>query len=189
MISRLDLLMAKFYDWRMGRRIEAPVGKKYHKLIVLGDVPDRYDPDGRARRYFAGLCDCGTETEIARGSVLRGLTTSCGCVRSESSKSLFTKHGRSKTEEHVIWCHIKSRCFNPKSKAYENYGGRGVTVFKEWVDSFEKFFEHVGKRPSPQHSIDRIDNEGNYEPGNVRWATAKEQNNNRRKRRWQKKPP
>lgn len=180
--------MAKFYAWRMGKRIEAPVGKKYHNLIVLGDAPDRYDPDGRARRYFLCVCDCGVETEIARGSVLNGLTTSCGCVRKDTLRKIARKHGMSKSPEHMTWCHIKSRCFDPKNKSYERYGGRGITMCKEWNDSFELFFAHVGKKPSPQHSIDRINNEGNYEPGNVRWATALEQNNNRRKRRWQKKP-
>jgi len=76
---------------------------------------------------------------------------------------------------------MKQRCCDPEHVAYPNYGGRGITVHVSWIGSFESFFEHVGPRPSPKHSIDRIDNDGNYEPGNVRWATAKQQRRNTRR--------
>lgn len=88
------------------------------------------------------------------------------------------------TPEYEIWCGVKKRCFNSKCKAYKDYGGRGVTMCPEWSDSFQAFYDHVGPRPSPDHEIDRFpDNNGNYEPGNVRWATVKQQCNNRRSNR------
>lgn len=81
--------------------------------------------------------------------------------------------------EYRAWCAMKTRCLNKKNKAFHHYGGRGIKIFDEWIDSFEKFFLHVGKKPSPNHSLDRINNDGNYEPGNVRWATSHQQVHNR----------
>ncbi len=83
-------------------------------------------------------------------------------------------------EEYPIWAAIKDRCLNPNNQSYKYYGGRGIKIFIDWENSFESFFNYIGKRPSPKHSIDRIDVNGNYEPGNVRWATIKQQANNKR---------
>lgn len=85
----------------------------------------------------------------------------------------------SNTSEYLAWLHIKDRCLNPKDKKYPYYGGRGIKVHLPWVDSFIAFINDVGKKPSKKHSLDRINNDGNYEPGNVRWATIDQQNNNR----------
>lgn len=94
-------------------------------------------------------------------------------------------HGEAKkSKEYEAWCKIKGRCFNPNNKSFYNYGGRGVTVCDRWRLSFTNFLEDVGRAPSPKHSIDRIDNSGNYEPGNVRWATDIQQANNKRNNRF-----
>ena len=89
-------------------------------------------------------------------------------------------HGSSCTPEYAIWCAMKARCRNPKSPAYPRYGGRGIQVCDRWMESFEAFVKDMGWRPNPQYLLDRIDNDGNYEPGNVRWATLKQSNRNRR---------
>jgi hypothetical protein len=85
--------------------------------------------------------------------------------------------------EHKCWASMKARCLNPSALNFKHYGGRGITVCDEWVDDYEAFLAHVGRRPSSQHSLDRVDNERGYEPGNVRWATKTEQARNRRPRR------
>lgn len=87
---------------------------------------------------------------------------------------------RPEQPEHRAWRNMRARCYNPKSASYAYYGERGITVCDEWLKSFDEFFDHVGPRPSVDHSIDRINNDGNYEPGNVRWATTTEQNRNMR---------
>lgn len=86
----------------------------------------------------------------------------------------------SKTPEYRAWSALKRRCYDPNDAGYKNYGGRGIFVHPDWINSFDNFLKHIGPRPSSDHSIDRINNDGNYEPGNVRWATQKEQNNNKR---------
>lgn len=115
-----------------------------------------------------------------------GASTSCGCYKREVAGSQVRRHGLSGSGEYRSWAGMIVRCTDPDSAAWEHYGARGIRVHAAWVGrgGFERFVAHVGPRPSPQHSIDRIDNDGNYEPGNVRWATAKEQARNTRRNVW-----
>jgi hypothetical protein len=134
-------------------------------------------------------CSCGKKTTAATMHLRRGHTKSCGCLREaclKAASSRFKTHGMSKTAENVAWSQMIARCSSRnKTKDRKNYFERGIAVSPEWIGpgGFQRFFSHVGLRPSPAHSLDREDNDGNYEPGNVRWATAKEQVNNRRVKR------
>jgi hypothetical protein len=136
-------------------------------------------------------CSCGNTTTVTSANLRQGITKSCGHLRVEVTKKLKTKHGhrsrekgqRRSTPEYDAWCDMKKRCYNPNYDGFENYGGRGIRVrYVKWRKSFPVFFADIGHRPSYKHSLDRIDNDGHYEPGNVRWATAKQQARNRRPR-------
>lgn len=154
-------------------------GQRFGRLLVVERV-ERSAGSGQAR--WRCNCDCGGTT-VTHGSNLRsGKTTSCGCAVVDANRERLMTHGTSrgdtKHDLYDTWSGIRKRCLTTTSQAYPRYGGRGITVCPEW-DDFLTFVADVGPRPSALHSLDRIDNDGNYEPGNVRWATAKEQADNR----------
>lgn len=130
---------------------------------------------------------CGTVKELRRSSLKMGRPKSCGCQNNRMIAERMKTHGYAhsgpKIPEYNIWASMRLRCFQKNSRAYKDYGGRGITICDAWRESFPAFLAYMGPRPSPAHSIERIDNDGNYEPGNVRWATMKEQCRNRRSNR------
>jgi len=122
------------------------------------------------------VCDCGVTKNVAGSHLRGGRTLSCGCLL----RKAVTTHGMSKSPEHNAWRAMIGRCHTPTNKRWSYYGGRGIVVCEAWRNDFMAFYKHIGDRPSDKHSIDRIDVNGNYEPGNVRWATQKCQSRNRR---------
>lgn len=163
-------------------RMKELIGQRFGRLLVIGLTPSREIASGERRRLCVVRCECGNEAEARPSNLRSGNTTSCGCMHAEMSAAgqCNFKHGGSATREYRAWMRMKERCYNPKSKRYEDWGGRGITVCDRWLEGFENFLADMGPRPSPRHSLDRKDNDGNYEPSNCRWATYSEQNLNRR---------
>lgn len=149
--------------------------ERFGRLTLVSVVPTR-----SADKHIIGLwrCDCGTEKSIAMTRVRNGYSQSCGCLGIEQSRARQTKHGKRFSPEYSSWQSMKARCLDPDNKDYPRWGGRGVTVCQEWINSFEAFYEHIGVRPSGT-TLDRKDNTKGYERGNVRWATGSEQQRNR----------
>lgn len=153
-------------------------GQRYARLVAL-----EFARIQRGNAVWVFACDCGALKSIDAHSVRYGATRSCGCLHSEAAAAKNTKHGKSHTPEYLTWKSMRERCGNPNVLNYHRWGGRGIRVCPEW-DDFDLFLAHVGPRPSSRHSLDRINNDGNYEPGNVRWATDAEQGRNMVRNHW-----
>ncbi len=159
-------------------RYENLTDQCFDDWTVLGRQPNR-----RPCRSWKCRCLCGRIGIVSTNNLIKGRSKRCKTC-SNRRKALQQRTPKyTHPDEYNIWQHLKRRCLNPKDKNFRHYGARGITVCERWRHSFENFLADMGPRPSPQHSIDRIDNNGDYEPGNCRWATKKEQSRNTRSNR------
>lgn len=156
-------------------------GQTFSRLTALGPV---------SRTEYKSIlwlcqCLCGNSVIVATKCLKGGHTKSCGCLRKDNVKRALTTHGLSYKKEHGIWRNIIGRCYRKTHAAYTSYGGRGIRMYEPWLTDAKAFCDYISALPGygePGLSLDRIDNDGNYEPGNLRWATATQQSNNQRPR-------
>jgi len=154
-------------------------GKRFGRLTVIERAPSR---TGHTR--WKCRCDCGNTTIAGASDLKRGGHLSCGCLKTEATKKRLTKHGKSNTRLFRIWYDMKRRCYSYQRKYFNHYGGRGITVCDEWKNNFLSFYKWSMENGYKDNlSIDRIDNNGNYEPSNCRWVNRFTQMNNIRKNR------
>jgi hypothetical protein len=150
-------------------------GKTFTRWLVI-----HYAGRDSRRGTWWCRCKCGAERVVPANKLTSGWSRSCGCLRREETGKRHTTHGQKHTPEYSTWCAMKRRCHGANSSGHHKYGARGIAVCQRWRDSFEAFLADVGPRPSPAHTIGRIDNEQGYFPGNVRWETIQEQAHNKR---------
>lgn len=176
-ITRLGQLIVKGSRQSCGcDRAFGLYGTRYGKLLAVSKILDRKSKNGSM--LWKCICDCGNITVVESGGLMRGKIRSCGCLIGEMNKIRNTTHGMSKTGIYAIWTSMVARC-KTDGTGHPDYGGRGITVCDEWLNSFEKFYSDVGDRPEDK-TLDRIDFNGNYEPTNVRWADHTTQQINQR---------
>ena len=154
-------------------------GRKFGRLTVIRMTDER-----RSRHVvWECLCDCGNRHFVPSNSLLSGKTKSCGCFMIESRGVSRITHHMSNEKIYAVWQKMRKRCYYKSDKNYKDYGGRGIVVCDDWNSDFKRFYDYVSQLPhfgELGYSLDRINNDGNYEPGNVRWATQTEQGRNRR---------
>ena len=156
-------------------------GMTIGRLTVLGRAENK-----NGRVAWNVICNCGNSKVVTTHELHSGDTRSCGCIHKEQlakRNKQNAKHGMSKTKTYNTWNNIKDRCYNPNCKYYQDYGGRGISMYGDWLNNFQAFYDYVSKLlhfNEAGYSLDRINNDGNYEPNNLRWATQKEQLRNTR---------
>lgn len=160
-------------------------GNRYGRFLVTKRI-GRWDK----KTWYECICDCGKIFICAHGRIQSGNTKSCGCLADELRQAHIknmTLHGqtinKTRSKEHSTWHNLKQRCLNPKNKFYKYYGGRGITVCDRWLNSFSNFLEDMGKAPTANYSIERLDNDKGYEPTNCIWIPLEDQRLNKRCRK------
>lgn len=153
------------------------IGQTFGRLKVIADAESHRTPNGRAVARVICECSCGMLKTIRIDSLSNGRTLSCGCFRKENTRTVHTKHGRAHGRLYWVWAAMLDRCRNHNNKQFKDYGGRGITVCERWL-SFSNFLQDMGECPQGL-TLDRRNNNGNYEPGNCRWATRLEQAHNK----------
>ncbi len=163
---------------------EQLIGKRYSRLILLDEVePDVY-PSGEKKRKFLCLCDCGIKTIVRMSDMKSGRTQSCGCLNIEKISSIKRTHNLHHTNLYSRWKGMKKRCYNPNEPQFRDWGGRGIRVCDEWGNDFKVFYDWAMSNGYEKGlQLDRINNDGNYEPNNCRWVTQAENNKNKRVRK------
>ena len=160
-------------------------GQEFGRLTVVKETSGR---TASGCVVWLCLCSCGNESYVSATSLRSGHTMSCGCYQKQQSGQAAVKacttHGMSGNPTYISWVNMRSRCYDKKNEKYMRYGGRGITVCDKWLNSFQSFLDSMGEKPTQEHQIDRADNDGNYEPGNCRWATGFQQQQNRSNSRW-----
>jgi hypothetical protein len=156
------------------RKIKDLKNQRFGRLIVLSLhslIPKR-------GAYWLCCCDCGNQKIIRSSSLVRNSSQSCGCLQRETVSKINWKYGETsnttRSAEYRAWCNMKNRCYNPNFIQHEDYAGRGIKICDRWLESFEHFLADVGLRPSPKHSLHRINNDGDYSSENCKWATIQE---------------
>lgn len=154
--------------------MKVEIGMKFNRLTVV----EKAEKGIYGHPRWACRCDCGSPLTAKQGDIVAGRVKSCGCLARDLKIERNTRHGMFGTPEYNAWNKMMGRCLNEKDTSFPRYGGRGITICAKWRN-FVGFFEDMGLRPSPEYSLDRINNDGNYEPGNCRWATRSQQGRNR----------
>ena len=153
-------------------------GQKFRRLMAKGVARKE-----NSQVYWTCQCDCGAITEVSTSNLRNGSSKSCGCLARETSRASMTTHGLTKSNVYIVWCNMVRRCHSPTDAALKDYGGRGIEVCERWRRSVSDFASDMGPRPDG-YCIERINNDGNYEPGNCRWATLHERARNKRTTRY-----
>lgn len=154
-------------------------GMRFHRLRVISRAKTH-----AKNALWHCVCDCGVNTQSFGFALRNGEAKSCGCYSTDILRKNAFKHGLTKGPEWTSWSDMKSRCLNKKNIRYASYGGRGIKICKRWVHSFESFLKDMGPKPSREYTLERVNNDGNYEPKNCRWATRQEQNRNTQRNLW-----